>query len=303
MPGTSTPLSASGTRAALAKYDGHGYHLHYVDGWETRNRGDRGNGWGPVYGFMVHHTGDDAPDSADLNVCIYGRSDLPGPLVQFGIADDGGVYVIGCGRANHAGLGDSRVLAAVRDESYDTRPPAPTLKDWDGNGSFYGVETFYSGYHVPTPAQYAAMLALSAAICDAQGWTGKSVIGHGEWVATKWDPGKVDMPSFRYQVDRLMAQVNSGTGADMPLDSTDLAKIKTVVDQSITAALPRIALAVLAYKNPTADPSGEDVYAHIVGADGPIDLAPVTEQVRTAVAQAISSIDVTLHVANPTSPA
>ncbi|HEY1175749.1 MAG TPA: hypothetical protein VGF17_06300, partial [Phytomonospora sp.] len=96
MPGTSTPLTPNQIRAALKKF---GAKVREVPGWETRNRNAKGP-FGPVYGFGVHHTGDDAPDSADRNVIIKGRSDLPGPLAQFGLNDDGTVDLIGCGRAN-----------------------------------------------------------------------------------------------------------------------------------------------------------------------------------------------------------
>lgn len=211
MTGTSAPLTTTQVRAALRKF---GCKVRYIDGWETRNRGQRGNGFGPVYGFMVHHTGDDAPDSADRNVIVNGRSDLPGPLAQFGLNDDGTVDVIGHGRANHAGLGDSDVLAAVRDESYGTYPPKPNERDFDGNGRFYGVETYYSGGHAP--AQYAAMVNLAAAICDAHGWTAKSVIGHKEWTASKWDPGAVDMARFRSDVAARIRAVNGTTPTPTP---------------------------------------------------------------------------------------
>ena len=205
MPGTSTPLAPDQIRAALRKFN---VKFREIEGWETRNRGSRGNGWGPVYGFGVHHTGDDAADDLDRKVVTGGRSDLPGPLAQFGLNDDGTVDLIGCGRANHFGVGDPDVLAAVRDETYDQYPPKPKANTYDGNGRFYGVETYYSGSHVP--AQYSAMVNLCAAICDAHGWTAKSVIGHKEWTNQKIDPGSVDMAQFRKDVNARIAAVNSG---------------------------------------------------------------------------------------------
>lgn len=201
--GTSTPLTPNQIRAALAKF---GVQANYIPGWETRNRGDRGDGWGPVNGFVVHHTGDDAPDDLDLRVVRDGRSDLPGPLAQFGLRDNGVVDVIGCGRANHAGTGDSKILDLIRSEGYDFVLPAPQDDGYDGNGRFYGVEAYYSGSH--RPEQYNAMVNLAAAICDAHGWTGKSVLGHREWTRTKIDPGSVDMPQFRRDVNARIAEVN-----------------------------------------------------------------------------------------------
>lgn len=224
MTGTSTPISPTQLRAALTKFE---CKVRYIDGWETRNRGDRGDGWGPVIGFMVHHTGDDAPDDADRRIIINGRTDLPGPLAQFGLNDDGVVDVIGWGRANHAGPGDPDVYAAVRDESYGSYPPKPDQKLRDGNAAFWGVETYYSGSH--KPVQYNAMVNLAAAIVDAQGWTGKSVIGHREWNYDKPDPGNIDMAVFRQDVDARIKAVNGGqtsTSGDL-----SMADITTLINK------------------------------------------------------------------------
>ncbi|NUO59011.1 MAG: N-acetylmuramoyl-L-alanine amidase [Hamadaea sp.] len=232
MPGTSTPLTAAQIRAAFKKF---GVKYREVPGWETRNRAGHG-AWGPVVGFMVHHTGDDAPDTADRNVIINGRTGLPGPLAQFGGNDDDTIDLIGLGRANHAGTGDPDVLAAVRDESYANYPPQPNQKTVDGNGRFYGLETYYSGK--TRPKQYASMVNLAAAICDAHGWTGKSVIGHKEWSYTKPDPGSVDMAQFRRDVDARIKAVNSGTPSkptaptpDPSLGGLTMADINTLTEQ------------------------------------------------------------------------
>ncbi len=94
-----------------------------VPGWKTRSNT---NGWSPtgVSGCMHHHTGDDGPDGADRAVLVKGRPGLRGPLANFGVTDRGRVEIISAGAANHAGMGDPRVLKAVRHESYDKFPPA-----------------------------------------------------------------------------------------------------------------------------------------------------------------------------------
>jgi hypothetical protein len=48
---------------------------------------------------IVHHTA--GTDS--LNICLYGRGDLPGPLCQYLISKDGTVHHITDGYANHVG--------------------------------------------------------------------------------------------------------------------------------------------------------------------------------------------------------
>lgn len=196
----STPLTASQTLAALNKW-----HVPHraIEGWEHRNRAPRP--FGPMNGFVVHHTGDDAPDYKDRAVIVNGRADLPGPLAQFGLDDHGVVELVGCGRANHAGGGDPRVLAEVVHESYGDYPSPSRYHDGspgevDGNTHFYGVETYYSGGHAMTAAQMGSLVLLLAAICDAHKWSAKSVIGHKEWSDWKSDPGHVDMKLLRRAV-------------------------------------------------------------------------------------------------------
>lgn len=200
------PMTAEETVRALRRWR---VPFKTVDGWRTRNRNHRGP-WGPVRGLMVHHTGDDAADSIDLEVITRGRADLPGPLAQFGCDDEGTIWLVGCGRANHAGGGDPRVLRAVMEESYDDYPPKPhehtgSPGSTDGNDNFYGVETFYSGRKAPTPEAHRSLVLLAAAICHHHGWTAKSVVGHKEWSDWKPDPGHVDMKEFRRAVARQLA--------------------------------------------------------------------------------------------------
>jgi hypothetical protein len=197
----SKPITPAQTLAQLKKW--RVPHV-VVPGWETRNRAGHGP-FDNVNGFVVHHTGDDAPDNVDLSVIINGRSGLPGPLAQFGCDDVGMIYVVGNGRANHAGGGDPRVLDAVRAESYGDFPPVThehtgSSGAVDGNSHFYGVETFYSGNKEPTSKARASLVLLAAALCDFHGWSAKSVIGHKEWSDFKSDPGHVDMKLFRADV-------------------------------------------------------------------------------------------------------
>jgi hypothetical protein len=204
-----TPMTATQIVAQLKKWNVR--YKEYKD-WSTHNRGNRGTGWGPVNGFVWHHTGSDGSDQREL---LYkGLSNLPGPLSHFGIAQDGTVWLIGWGRANHAGLGDPDVLNAVIDENYGAHPPTDNQATVDGNSRFYGVEIWYSGSHGMTKAQYESALRLSAAILDFHGWTEKSVIAHGEWQPGKWDPGyapgrMMDMAAVRSDVKMKLSGGNS----------------------------------------------------------------------------------------------
>lgn len=184
----STPMTASQIKAQLRKWD---VPFKEYKSWSTHNRGNRGTGWGPVNGFMVHHTGS---DGADQRSFLYnGSSALPGPLCHFNIDKNGTVNLIGWGRANHAGGGDPNVFNKVVSENYSgiLKPHYHEGESgaMDGNSRFYGVEISYSGSHGMSAAQYNSLLKLGAAICDFHGWSAKSVIAHGEWSDWKWDPG------------------------------------------------------------------------------------------------------------------
>ena len=212
-----TPMTASQIVAQLKKW---GIKYKEVKSWETHNREGHG-AWGGMNGFIWHHTGADV-DNADAasyagSTLYNGISGLPGPLCHFGLAPDGTVYLVGWGRANHAGGGDPVVLDHVINEDYSgqLKPTRGNANGVDGNAHFYGVEIMYSGSHKMTDAQYKTALKLSAAILDFHKWTEKSVIGHGEWSNDKWDPGYasgkiMDMTRVRSDVaDTLKAGPNA----------------------------------------------------------------------------------------------
>ena len=181
-------------------------------GWRTHNRNHKGP-WGPVHGVVIHHTVTTGTDSS-VELCYTGHSNLPGPLCHGVITKDGTVHLVGHGRANHAGLGDDDVLAAVIAENYGSTPPRPNKNNTDGNARFYGFECINLGDGKdPWPsAQLAAVERVSAAICRAHGWTAKSVIGHKEWTDTKIDPRGVSMPNMRARVaKRLGGKPGSGS--------------------------------------------------------------------------------------------
>lgn len=209
-----TPLTASKVLSALKKW---GVPVKEVKSWETHNRAGHG-AWGPVNGFMWHHTGADTKDPAGYagSVLYGGLSTLPGPLCHIGLAPGGTAYMVGWGRANHAGLGDPDVLNAVINEDYGKNPPTDNQATVDGNARFYGMEIMYSGSHGMTAAQYTNALKISCALLDAHGWTAKSVIAHGEWQPGKWDPGyasgkMMDMNAVRNDIAEMLKKGPGGT--------------------------------------------------------------------------------------------
>ncbi|MFP3118169.1 N-acetylmuramoyl-L-alanine amidase [Streptomyces sp. Iso 434] len=190
----------------LAALKAEGVDVVEVPGWRTRNRNSKGP-WGPVHGVMVHHTVTSG-SARTVALCRDGHPGLPGPLCHGVITKDGRVHLVGYGRANHAGLGDSNVLAAVIAER---DLPADRAADSDGNARFYGFEceNLGDGKDPWTDAQLEAIERVSAAICRAHGWNERSVIGHLEW-----QPGKVDPRGFT--MDSMRARVGGRLGGPAP---------------------------------------------------------------------------------------
>jgi len=205
-----TPLSAD-RMVAVLKAEGVKV-VEYRD-WRTHNRNHKGL-WGPVHGVMVHHTVTSGTDSS-VRLCYDGHAALPGPLCHAVGAKDGRVFLVGHGRVNHAGSGDSDVLRAVISE---TALPTDDENNTDGNRHFYGIELVNLGDGKdPWPdEQVEAAVRWAAAICRAHGWGAPSVIGHKEWQLGKIDP-TFSMTDFRARVaDRLAHKASWVSGASAP---------------------------------------------------------------------------------------
>lgn len=209
------PLSADEFLSVLR---GAGLKVVEYRSWRTNNRNHVGS-FGPLHGVMIHHTVTPSL-SGTLDLCYDGRSDLPGPLCHGVIAKDGTIYLVGNGRANHAGSGDGDVLDAVR---RDTPLPTDNETDTDGNIYFYGFECINLGDGKdPWPEeQVDSIVRASAALCRAHGWPQGRVIGHLEWQPGKVDPrpsegpGDVRMGSLRGQVGTWLEDDREGA-TDMP---------------------------------------------------------------------------------------
>ncbi|MHC3427166.1 N-acetylmuramoyl-L-alanine amidase [Streptomyces sp. DT18] len=195
-----TPLSADRLLSALRA---EGVTVVEHAGWRSHNRNAVG-AWGPVNGVMIHHTAS-GDGQGIVDVCSAGRSDLPGPLCHGVIHKDGTVTLVGWGRANHAGVGDARALAAVVAES--STHPKPGAGTIDGNARFIGFECVNRGDGKdPWPeAQLDAIERASAAVCRFYGWGEHSVIGHLEWTNQKIDPRGFSMGSMRTRIAARLA--------------------------------------------------------------------------------------------------
>lgn len=161
-----------------------------VDGWKTRGSSSFNPG-----GVVCHHTaGGPSGDIPSLRVLIHGRSDLPGPLCQIGLARSGTCYVVAAGRANHAGSGGWKGLV--------------------GNSSVWGIEAENRGTNAAEPwkpAQLEAYHVLAAVLQEhtVKGPDEDYVCGHKEWAPNrKVDPHTLSMSEFR----AIVAAILGGEG-------------------------------------------------------------------------------------------
>jgi hypothetical protein len=209
----STPLTSTQFRTLVHNA---GIPATFYDGWSTRNRGQRGDGWGKteanptgVHGVLLHHTvtRDVARTISLVRDIGQPENDVPPPLYAGVIDKSGHLHMVGWGRCNHAGLGDPDVLAAVVAERMPLPPPNELTVD--GNARFYGFAGVNMGDgEDPWPAaQLHTMGELSGIICKWHGWTERSVIGHLEWQRGKIDPHSSQgslMPALRHLVREVV---------------------------------------------------------------------------------------------------
>lgn len=218
-----TPLTASALLAALRA---EGLTVHEHSGWKTHNReAATGKTFGPVHGVLIHHTA----GHNDREVCFDGHSTLPGPLCHSWLGKTAGLWMIGHGRANHAGLVDMDVINALTAEKSPL--PKDDQANADGNDVLYGLEIENLGNgRDPYPAtQYRQAVLWAAAICRKHGWSERSIAGHKEVQPGKIDPS-FDMDVFRADVKKQLASKPGGKPTPTPTPSTprvDLSRLVT----------------------------------------------------------------------------
>jgi len=221
-----TPLSAD---AILTVLKAEGLDVFEHTGWRTHNRdAATGKTFGPVHGVLIHHTA----GHNDKEICYNGRSDLPGPLCHSWLGKTAGLWMIGNGRANHAGLVDGDVIAALIAEQSPL--PHDDFADTDGNDLLYGLECENLGDGKdPWPTeQYHQAVLWAAALCRKHGWSEKSVAGHKEVQPGKIDP-TFDMDDFRQAVKVQLAK-NPGDVIVTPTPSKPKVDLSLLVSAAKT---------------------------------------------------------------------
>lgn len=176
-----------------------GLEVDYVHGWQTRGADALSAGV-----HVNHHTaGGINGTQPSLNICINGRSDLPGPLCNVFLPREESrrVIVVAAGRANHAGKGGWAGLS--------------------GNSRAYGVEV----EHVGTGAEglsalrYDNMVRVAAAMALGR-FGADRVCQHREWApGRKPDFTVVHIPDgnrFRADVQNMLNAIEGGTVPPSP---------------------------------------------------------------------------------------
>jgi N-acetylmuramoyl-L-alanine amidase len=165
-----------------------GLKVAEVDGWRIRANNSGGNFY--PRGFVVHHTagaGPSAGKAPSLYICIYGRSDLSGPLCNLYMDYDGTIYTVAAGSANHAGY-----------------PDGGSYKGMTGNSSAWGIEIEHPGTYPLEPER--AKLAQRAVAAIIRGTCDESMVCyHKEWTSKKPDLATSPSPAeFRAEVAKIL---------------------------------------------------------------------------------------------------
>ena len=174
----------------------HGLKVVEVPGWKTRGRPASIGEFAPV-GVLCHYTatGKNWTDKRVVDLLVDGRSDLPGPLSQFGLGRDATVYLVASGRCNHGGPARA----------------SGTVSAGDGNKLYIGIEAFNAGGDDPWPKiQYDAYVLLCAVLSlEITKNSSKTVRGHRETSKTGKPDPQFSMVTFRDRVGAKMIDVIS----------------------------------------------------------------------------------------------
>jgi hypothetical protein len=180
-----------------------------IPGWKTRGRPGT---FAPV-GVLCHHTGS-ANTGLDKEygyanwMATVGRSDLPAPLAQLALGRAGTFYVMAAGRANHAGR--CKLIAGLK-------PSYSGATYGDGNAQLVGIEAMNNGTEGWSDAQYSAYTRGCAALNAAYRFPLSRTLGHKETsLSGKWDPGGINMTTFRGDVAAVDPTTQPPEDDDMP---------------------------------------------------------------------------------------
>ena len=177
-----------------------GLQVKEIEGWKSRSNGT--SHFNPVV-FVRHHTAGPSKANASsptpsLNICVYGRSDLSGPLCNVYLGFDGVTYVVAAGPANHAGS-----------------PDGGSYKGASGNSTSWGLEIEHPGTSPLEPERHEISARIAAA--TIRGSVDETqVCDHKEWAPSR----KIDLatePSPAQFRERVRYYLANPEGDDMDI--------------------------------------------------------------------------------------
>ena len=183
-----------------------------IAGWRNRNR-NHVKAPGPWIGLLNHHTGAETSDPAAYAAgwLSNGSNALPGPLCNDSIGRDGIVYMVGYGRANHAGNCARNTYDLLLNDAmpldHDHIPDGDAI---DFNSLTWGTEI--QGDTTCTPfgaAQYDAVVKHDAAMLRLFGWTAGSIAAHREATRRKPSDPTTNMAELRRNVNAKLSNNNN----------------------------------------------------------------------------------------------
>ncbi len=191
---------------ALARF---GLKVETIPGWQTRG----GSGLNPA-GALSHWTAGPRGTTGrpSLNVCINGRTGLPGPLCNVYLDRNGVAVVVAAGVSNHGGVG--------------------TWRGFSGNSRFFGTEAECGGDGDWTTAQRVAYPRVNAAYCWLGGFAPEMCAGHHEYATPagrKIDIRDWPMSAMRSQVAALLANPQPPKGFLMALSDAEQNEVRDAV--------------------------------------------------------------------------
>lgn len=173
-----------------------GLKVQEVSGWKTRS-----SNWSKSFNpkaVVCHHTAGPSAGGnyPSYNTVLNGRSDLAGPLSQFGLGRDGTVIIFAGHRANHAGVGG----------------PLKGIPKDSANAYAWGIEAENSGTQTWPSVQLQAYYRLVAALSTypKAPFAASMAIGHKEWAPGRKTDPSFDMNTFRANVVKALTAGKPG---------------------------------------------------------------------------------------------
>lgn len=189
-----------------------------MDGWQERGEGDQGVLWGAVF----HHTGNvnETPEGIAFHPTL-------GLAAHILIRPNGDVWVCGIGKANHAGVGswDGIVTDNANPVTIGVEVANLPPKDMPHRTGWPDI-------------QYNATVKVFAAILRKLAQRANRAISHKEWAQLgpagwrqgKWDPGSIDMDTFRGDVQTRIDSYTPENGDDDMFTDADRDLLKQIAE-------------------------------------------------------------------------